>query len=281
MLNVTVPWLLHNSSKTSATSHGNFGRRVRRRPIVRSPIVPSVSPSPTGQKTKQRRRRMSSMLLEVTRALHKKIEQLELLIVKDLQTEPATNKDRFHQSHRVRNVIEKILESSTSSPSYDWLLCTGRQGPMGLGPPLRGNSSGIGARDAAALATGMAADCGVDRNGCRARILARPLAIMRRDRCRACVHTARAGQSLLVGWFRDCVRLEPWEGPRCVLDTLVRTASDVDTYGASGFYKTSNDYGAGDGGRNDCSPSCRGSSPGRLSSLAGHGAWPEGMHLGG
>nr|GMD93190.1 splicing factor SF3a60 homolog [Ipomoea batatas] len=55
---------------------------------------------------------MSSMLLEVTRASHEKIERLELLIVKDLQTEPATNKDRFHQSHRVRNVIEKILEST-------------------------------------------------------------------------------------------------------------------------------------------------------------------------
>lgn len=55
---------------------------------------------------------MSSTLLEVTRASHEEIERLERLIVKDLQTEPATNKDRLHQSHRVRNVIEQILEST-------------------------------------------------------------------------------------------------------------------------------------------------------------------------
>ncbi|KAL3653618.1 hypothetical protein CASFOL_003299 [Castilleja foliolosa] len=51
---------------------------------------------------------MSSTLLEGTRANHEEVERLERLIVKDLQTEPQTNKDRLHQSHRVRNMIEQI-----------------------------------------------------------------------------------------------------------------------------------------------------------------------------
>ncbi|KAL6975664.1 hypothetical protein U1Q18_024459 [Sarracenia purpurea var. burkii] len=61
---------------------------------------------------------MSSTLLEVTRAGHEEVERLESekkmpstlleevkrlerLIVKDLQTVPATSKDRLHQGHRV------------------------------------------------------------------------------------------------------------------------------------------------------------------------------------
>ncbi|KAL6988423.1 hypothetical protein U1Q18_014173 [Sarracenia purpurea var. burkii] len=44
---------------------------------------------------------MSSTLLEVTRAAHEEVERLERLIVKDLQTEPATSKDRLYQSHHV------------------------------------------------------------------------------------------------------------------------------------------------------------------------------------
>ncbi|KAG6752707.1 hypothetical protein POTOM_042743 [Populus tomentosa] len=44
---------------------------------------------------------MSSTLLEVTRASHEEVERLERLIVKDLQNEPANNKDRLFQSHRV------------------------------------------------------------------------------------------------------------------------------------------------------------------------------------
>ncbi|VFQ95841.1 unnamed protein product [Cuscuta campestris] len=55
---------------------------------------------------------MSSTLLEVTRASHEEIERLERVIVKDLQTEPATNKDRLYQSHRVRNVIERIIDTT-------------------------------------------------------------------------------------------------------------------------------------------------------------------------
>ncbi|PIN20512.1 Splicing factor 3a, subunit 3 [Handroanthus impetiginosus] len=55
---------------------------------------------------------MSSTLLEVTRASHEEVERLERLIVKDLQTEPPTNKDRLYQSHRVRNMIEQITETT-------------------------------------------------------------------------------------------------------------------------------------------------------------------------
>lgn len=55
---------------------------------------------------------MSSTLLEVTRASHEEVECLERTIVKDLQTEPPTNKDRLHQSHRVRNMIEKITSTT-------------------------------------------------------------------------------------------------------------------------------------------------------------------------
>lgn len=55
---------------------------------------------------------MSSTLLEVTRASHEEVERLERLIVKDLQTDPATNKDRLYQSHRVRNMIEQIMTTT-------------------------------------------------------------------------------------------------------------------------------------------------------------------------
>ena len=55
---------------------------------------------------------MSSTLLEVTRASHEEVERLERLIVKDLQTEPPTARDRLYQSHRVRNMIEQITETT-------------------------------------------------------------------------------------------------------------------------------------------------------------------------
>ncbi|GAV66208.1 DUF3449 domain-containing protein/SF3a60_bindingd domain-containing protein/Telomere_Sde2_2 domain-containing protein [Cephalotus follicularis] len=55
---------------------------------------------------------MSSTLLELTRSAHEEVERLERLIVKDLQNEPASNKDRLFQSHRVRNMIDTI--SSTT-----------------------------------------------------------------------------------------------------------------------------------------------------------------------
>ncbi|KAK4759057.1 hypothetical protein SAY87_020358 [Trapa incisa] len=51
---------------------------------------------------------MSSTLLEVTRAAHEEVERLERLIVKDFQNEPASNKDRLFQSHRVRLMIDTI-----------------------------------------------------------------------------------------------------------------------------------------------------------------------------
>ncbi|XP_027103575.1 splicing factor SF3a60 homolog [Coffea arabica] len=55
---------------------------------------------------------MSSTLLEVTRASHEEVERLERLIVKDLQTEPPTARERLYQSHRVRNMIEQITETT-------------------------------------------------------------------------------------------------------------------------------------------------------------------------
>lgn len=68
---------------------------------------------------------MSSTLLEVTRASHEEVERFERLIVKDLQTEPATNKDRLHQSHRVRNMIEQIIDTThklvVSRSAYNWI----------------------------------------------------------------------------------------------------------------------------------------------------------------
>ncbi|KAE8717474.1 OBP3-responsive protein 1 isoform 1 [Hibiscus syriacus] len=55
---------------------------------------------------------MSSTLLEVTRAAHEDVERLERLIVKDLQNDPPTSKDRLYQSHRVRNNIDTIIATT-------------------------------------------------------------------------------------------------------------------------------------------------------------------------
>lgn len=55
---------------------------------------------------------MSSTLLEVTRAGHEEVERLERVIVKELQNEPANNKDRLFQSHRVRNMIDTITATA-------------------------------------------------------------------------------------------------------------------------------------------------------------------------
>lgn len=55
---------------------------------------------------------MSSTLLEVTRAAHEEVERYERLIVKDLQTEPSSSKDRLFQSHRVRNMIDSITATT-------------------------------------------------------------------------------------------------------------------------------------------------------------------------
>jgi splicing factor 3A subunit 3 len=57
-------------------------------------------------------KRMSSTLLEVTRAAHEEVERLERLIVKDLQNEPPSNKDRLFQSHRVRQMIDTIISTN-------------------------------------------------------------------------------------------------------------------------------------------------------------------------
>ena len=55
---------------------------------------------------------MSSTLLELTRSAHEDTERFERLIVKDLQNEPATSKDRLSQSHRVRTLIDQITSTT-------------------------------------------------------------------------------------------------------------------------------------------------------------------------
>ncbi|MQM05972.1 hypothetical protein Taro_038796 [Colocasia esculenta] len=52
---------------------------------------------------------MSSTLLEVTRSAHEDVERLERLVVKDLQREPASNRERLFQNHRVRGMIDTII----------------------------------------------------------------------------------------------------------------------------------------------------------------------------
>nr|XP_043615058.1 splicing factor SF3a60 homolog [Erigeron canadensis] len=55
---------------------------------------------------------MSSTLLELTRAAHEDTERLERLIVKDLQKDLATTKDRLARSHRVRHIIDQITSTT-------------------------------------------------------------------------------------------------------------------------------------------------------------------------
>ncbi|PIA54848.1 hypothetical protein AQUCO_00901027v1 [Aquilegia coerulea] len=55
---------------------------------------------------------MSSTLLEVTRASHEEIERFERLIVKDLQKEPSTSRERLSQNHRVRTMIDTITSTT-------------------------------------------------------------------------------------------------------------------------------------------------------------------------
>ncbi|WOL20473.1 splicing factor [Canna indica] len=55
---------------------------------------------------------MSSTLLEVTRSAHEDVERLERLIVRELQREPANNRDRLFQSHRVRHMIELVTNTT-------------------------------------------------------------------------------------------------------------------------------------------------------------------------
>ncbi|KAF8380053.1 hypothetical protein HHK36_027523 [Tetracentron sinense] len=51
---------------------------------------------------------MSSTLLEARRAAHEEVERFERFIVKDLQREPGSNRERLWQNHRVRNMIDSI-----------------------------------------------------------------------------------------------------------------------------------------------------------------------------
>ena len=64
------------------------------------------------KKREKKKKKMSSTLLEVTRSAHEEVERLERLIVKDLQNEPTSNKDRLFQSHRVRNMIDTIISTT-------------------------------------------------------------------------------------------------------------------------------------------------------------------------
>ncbi|KAH9289537.1 hypothetical protein KI387_033654, partial [Taxus chinensis] len=55
---------------------------------------------------------MASTLLDVTRSAHEEVERLERLVVKDLQNEPTTSKDRLYQNHRVRNMVDSIISTT-------------------------------------------------------------------------------------------------------------------------------------------------------------------------
>ncbi|KAK1366477.1 Splicing factor 3A subunit 3 [Heracleum sosnowskyi] len=55
---------------------------------------------------------MSATLLEATRANHEEVERLERTIVKDLQNDPTSNRDRLYQSHRVRSMIDQISDTT-------------------------------------------------------------------------------------------------------------------------------------------------------------------------
>lgn len=83
---------------------------------------------------------MSSTLLEVTRGAHEEVERLERLIVKDLQREPDTNKERMHQNHRVRNMVDAIMSTTqklievyedTDHSRKDEIAALGGQGVSG------------------------------------------------------------------------------------------------------------------------------------------------------
>lgn len=56
---------------------------------------------------------MSGTLLEQTRADHEEVERLERLVVKDLQREAKTHKERLHQNHRVRNMVDSIMTATS------------------------------------------------------------------------------------------------------------------------------------------------------------------------
>lgn len=83
---------------------------------------------------------MSSTLLEVTRGAHEEVERLERLIVKDLQREPDNNKERMHQNHRVRNMVDAIMSTTeklievygdTDHSRKDEIAALGGQGVSG------------------------------------------------------------------------------------------------------------------------------------------------------
>lgn len=65
---------------------------------------------------------MSSTLLEATRASHEEVERLERLVVKDLQNEPPSTRDRLYQSHRVRNMVEQIIETTHKIVGFSFSL---------------------------------------------------------------------------------------------------------------------------------------------------------------
>nr|CAD1824037.1 unnamed protein product [Ananas comosus var. bracteatus] len=83
---------------------------------------------------------MSSTLLEVTRAAHEDVERLERLIVRELQGEPANNRERLFQNQRVRHMIDLIISTTDKlveiyedkdNARRDEIAALGGQGPSG------------------------------------------------------------------------------------------------------------------------------------------------------
>lgn len=66
---------------------------------------------------------MSATLLEQTRAAHEEVEKVERLVVKDMQTESKSHKERLHQSHRVANMLEAIMTNTARLVSPCFLSC--------------------------------------------------------------------------------------------------------------------------------------------------------------
>jgi splicing factor 3A subunit 3 len=56
---------------------------------------------------------MAGGTMEVTRACLEEIERLENVVVKDLDTNPTTHKERLVQQHRVKTVVDRIQNATT------------------------------------------------------------------------------------------------------------------------------------------------------------------------
>jgi splicing factor 3A subunit 3 len=52
-------------------------------------------------------------LLEETRGYHEDIERLERAIVRDFKNEARTHKEKLHQSHRVKQMLQTVQDRSS------------------------------------------------------------------------------------------------------------------------------------------------------------------------